>query len=147
MPVLFYLLTAKSPAPRCSLWSWPERSRHRASAQQISVGSWVADRWLPIAAANSEQGHAYAQCFPAADQTALRVWWKGVGPVLVTPLPESAACRTHRLEWSAGTAQPFSQLGMGDAVLFAQGGNAFAQGDGKFTFFASDAHDCRRRDL
>ena len=56
-----------------------------------------------VAVAISEQGHAYAQWFPAADQTALRVWSKGVGPALATPLPESGACRTHRLEWSAGT--------------------------------------------
>ncbi|WP_457468134.1 DUF7660 family protein [Pseudomonas sp. TE21394] len=38
-PVLFYLLAAKPPVPRCSPWSWPERSRHQASAQRISVGS------------------------------------------------------------------------------------------------------------
>lgn len=56
-----------------------------------------------VAVAISEQGHAYAQWFPAADQTALRVWSKGVGPALATPLPESGACRTHRLGWSAET--------------------------------------------
>ncbi|WP_244182754.1 hypothetical protein [Pseudomonas floridensis] len=46
-----------------------------------------------------------------------------------------------------GHAQPFSQLGLGDAVFFAQAGNALAQGNEKFTFFARDAHGCRRRDL
>ena len=56
-----------------------------------------------VAVAISEQAHAYAQWFPAANQIVLRVWSKGVGPVLVTPLLGYAACRTHRLEWSAGT--------------------------------------------
>ena len=101
--MLFFLLTAKRPFLRCSLWLWPERSRHQASAQRISDGSWAVGRWLPVAVAISEQGHAYAQWFPAANQIVLRVWSKGVGPVLVTPLPGYAACRTHRLEWTAGT--------------------------------------------
>ena len=56
-----------------------------------------------VAVAISEQGHAYAQWFPAADQTALRVWLQAVGPVLAAPLPEYAACRTHRLGWSGDT--------------------------------------------
>ncbi|WP_252091902.1 hypothetical protein [Pseudomonas sp. MWU13-3659] len=33
-----------------------------------------------------------------------------------------------------GHAQPFGQLSLGDAVFFAQAGNAFAQGNEKITF-------------
>lgn len=111
--MLFYLLTAKPPFLRCSLWSWPERSKHQASAQQISVGSWAVGRWLPVAVAISERRHVYAQWFPAADQTALRVWSKAAGLVQAAPLPEYAVYRTHRLGWSAGTRPAVQPVGFG----------------------------------
>ena len=75
------------------------------------------------------------------------MWSKGAGPALARRYLDTPLAGLIGLDSLLGYAQPFGQLGLGDAVFFAQAGNPLAQSNEKFTFFAGDAHGCRRRDL
>ena len=147
MPVLFYLLTAKPPVLHCSLWSWPERSGHRASAQQISAGSWAVGRWLPIAAAFRSRATLTHSGFLLLTKQLFKCGRKQSGQLWERRYLNPPLTGLIGLNSLLGHAQPFGQLGLGDAVFFAQAGNPLAQSNEKFTFFAGDAHGCRRRDL